>query len=479
MRKTKVAKEILSTERTFVSNVNLLINLFLNPLKEKAENGRQIIGKEKIKEIFSVIESIRETHTKMMKKIEERISKWNYWQMIGDIWTEMVSFSRLKRVHLFHFLFFYPTTLKGDSLKIASQYVNNYDNAIYVLNGEVSVNPTFAEFLEERRSLPECKKNDIKAFLVQPIQRNPRYEILLSEVLSNTDKGHLDFESIQDALVKVREINQFIEEERAASEETRKLVAVSNRLHPKFLGLVQPKRRFLLEGEMSASLRGRSLKNFHFFLFNDSWLLSSKTRTEFFKPKESFGFASFELFSYAPNSYFLVEKESNHVSLDKISFLDETKFLASLPVSVNKESLKDESLKDESKQVMKRSSARIGFKSFFLKEKIDSKESDSEGERDSPALSNKEKLSRISRGAEMNSDNKLANTYLSSLFEDTQKEKPRELKTRVSFSSENGSSPPVEKKLAGSPRKTFSGFFKKKNTANSNPSKKHSSLEIN
>lgn len=70
--------------------------------------------------------------------------------------------------------------------QVATQYVNNYDLAVRTISAELRGNARFKTYYDEMRDTPECKRNDLKAFLIQPVQRIPRYELLLRELIRKT-----------------------------------------------------------------------------------------------------------------------------------------------------------------------------------------------------------------------------------------------------------------------------------------------------
>jgi protein subunit release factor A len=66
-----------------------------------------------------------------------------------------------------------------DFLRLYSTYVNNYPAAIQTLQERRQECPQFAQFLHKIEQKPECGYQDLQSLLIQPIQRIPRYEMLL------------------------------------------------------------------------------------------------------------------------------------------------------------------------------------------------------------------------------------------------------------------------------------------------------------
>jgi len=49
---------------------------------------------------------------------------------------------------------------------------------------------------------------DLSSILIQPVQRLPRYQLLIKELLKYTEEGHVDYAPLQEAMKKIIELNQ-------------------------------------------------------------------------------------------------------------------------------------------------------------------------------------------------------------------------------------------------------------------------------
>ncbi|XP_037073296.1 guanine exchange factor for Rac 30-like [Pollicipes pollicipes] len=63
----------------------------------------------------------------------------------------------------------------------------------------------FAEFLKSRQQHPNCHGLDLAALLLSPVQRVPRYLLLLQQLLRRTPPEHADHGPLQTALQALRE----------------------------------------------------------------------------------------------------------------------------------------------------------------------------------------------------------------------------------------------------------------------------------
>lgn len=115
--------------------------------------------------------------------------------------------------------------------------------------------------------------NLLLSLLILPIQRIPRYKLLLSEIVKNTKDTHPDFKALSIALAKVNEVSHEINERMKEFErrETVKLIELSFKQN---LKLLAPHRQFIKQGKLNKVCRNKD-RMYHFFLFNDVILYAS------------------------------------------------------------------------------------------------------------------------------------------------------------------------------------------------------------
>lgn len=76
------------------------------------------------------------------------------------------------------------------------------------------------------------------SFLIQPVQRIPRYKLLLSDILKNTPKEHVDYNMLQKALDEVSTIAQFVNESKRKNENSQILIHLAKKFKDKYPTLV-------------------------------------------------------------------------------------------------------------------------------------------------------------------------------------------------------------------------------------------------
>lgn len=139
-----------------------------------------------------------------------------------------------------------------------------------------------------------------------PVQRLPRYEMLLRALLKLTEPHHPDYNNLEIAVQKVKAINDHVNLKKKEAENRALVYGVQERIHG-FNNLVQPSRLFIREGDLQFSNYANPKKTkkrdtFHFFLFNDLLLKTKLNKKNFFDVKDSFELTkySFRDVTYSP-----------------------------------------------------------------------------------------------------------------------------------------------------------------------------------
>jgi hypothetical protein len=136
------------------------------------------------------------------------MKKWtNRQQTFGDIFLEFV-----------------------DEFKSYHHYITNYNNSIETLVKTRQINPAFDQFLIEAKMDPRCNLLSASDFLIMPIQRLPRYELLLSDLLKYTEENNADYNHIKQSLNKVKETTSFLNNLKRAEDSKLRLTVIERKV---------------------------------------------------------------------------------------------------------------------------------------------------------------------------------------------------------------------------------------------------------
>lgn len=166
-----IANELLSTERNYVNILHLIDQVF--QFKVDQENrAHPMFAPETVQHMFSNIKSIYKFHNEfLLPQLEERMNQWDDDPRIGDIMKNFAPF-----------------------LKMYTEYVKNFDYAMNLINTLQQKNPRFAAIINDIQKREECAKLSLAHHMLSPIQRLPRYELLLKDYLKNLDEDNADYE---------------------------------------------------------------------------------------------------------------------------------------------------------------------------------------------------------------------------------------------------------------------------------------------
>eukprot|EP01105_Mastigella_eilhardi_P018961 TRINITY_DN4436_c0_g1_i2.p1 TRINITY_DN4436_c0_g1~~TRINITY_DN4436_c0_g1_i2.p1 ORF type:complete len:1333 (+),score=393.10 TRINITY_DN4436_c0_g1_i2:58-4056(+) len=266
-KRTYIAQEILSTEKSYVDGLNILIRNYVKPLSTACGTSNQIVSREDVKSLFSNIEIITNFNTVLLEGLTARLSTWSENTLLGDIFVHLAAF-----------------------LRCYVEYVNNYDSALALLAALRRDNKKFAAFVKQMETLN--RDLPLYSIMIFPIQRVPRYVLLLTDLLKNTPTSHPDCDTLKKALQSVRTVGDDINESKRHSEKLLKLHEVQSCVVGHNLPqLIEAHRTFVRDGMCKIVKGGSSTLPGVLHLFNDGLLVCE------FKNKSKFKYKRFLMLS--------------------------------------------------------------------------------------------------------------------------------------------------------------------------------------
>mmetsp|Transcript_21476 Transcript_21476/g.31947 ORF Transcript_21476/g.31947 Transcript_21476/m.31947 type:complete len:1779 (+) Transcript_21476:65-5401(+) len=248
--RVQVAKEILETEKTYVEQLDTLISLYLGPLRKSLCDRKPKLKEKYVKILFRNVVHIRGIHTTFMMDIKK--IKGDPADSFGELFARFAHF-----------------------FKMYTDYVNEHEaasNALaYVM--KASKYQAFHDFCMECAKHPMSKGLNLSSLLITPIQRIPRYKLLLTELLKNTNEDHKDRKNLVKAIDLISATAKHINEA-VRSYQNRKEI---QQCMDEFVGsenLLEPHRKFIRKGELVRQTRNK-VRPFMFYLFNDLLIYAS------------------------------------------------------------------------------------------------------------------------------------------------------------------------------------------------------------
>uniref|UniRef100_A0A5S6QTI7 DH domain-containing protein n=1 Tax=Trichuris muris TaxID=70415 RepID=A0A5S6QTI7_TRIMR len=254
--RTHIVKELVDTENSYVENLKLLVHKYLRPLKRPELCSLIELGT--LNEIFFQVPEMLGHHEAFLNAIRSRLDFWDNKQKIGDVL--LANFTKQSVIDTY------------------MAFINNWKNARLAIRKACSAKPAFAKYLE-RCSREHMNKLSLDALLIMPVQRIPRYELLLKELLKHTSVEHPDHallimagKVLHDLASKIDQIQQETGFSDQMQQKLREIEAIVEGLDD----LVSPERIYyrcdLVQVDTANGIRERCL-----FLFSDLLLITTVT----------------------------------------------------------------------------------------------------------------------------------------------------------------------------------------------------------
>nr|XP_057937120.1 FERM, ARHGEF and pleckstrin domain-containing protein 1-like [Doryrhamphus excisus] len=252
-----IAKELLTTERTYVKDLEAVTVSFQNAV------GQDEATPESLKNtIFSIFEPLHKFHIGFLREVEQRLALWE----------------GRSNAHI-----------KGDYQRIGDVLLKNLQGLKPLttnLHKQCDVLTELEKACKSSRRLESlCRDFELQkvcyvplnVFILRPLHRLVHYKHILERLCKHYPATHVDFRDCRAALADVSEVVEQLQGSVMKMENFQKLLELKKDL----IGidnLVVPGREFIRFGCLS-KLSGKGLQQRMFFLFNDVILYSSRGMT--------------------------------------------------------------------------------------------------------------------------------------------------------------------------------------------------------
>ncbi|EJD51896.1 hypothetical protein AURDEDRAFT_111473 [Auricularia subglabra TFB-10046 SS5] len=283
-RRAMIVREIVETERTYVKGLQELVDIYIRPAAVPVSVLGNTSGKETIvppqerKIVFNGLESLFTFHKdSFLPALEAAAVPLFQGSDNEDGHVSTMVAITIANVFLSHAAF----------MKMYSTYINNFDNSIHRLKEWTkssrsqtttpAVTPSISgppsppsamdlsastlttnqrkrikAYLKRCRVHPRHSQLNLEGYLLLPIQRIPRYRLLLEELVRATPpKPNTYDDPLDRALNEISSLANNMNEGKRDAEWRKKLVQWQSRIRGKFPSpLVQPHRRLIMDGHL-------------------------------------------------------------------------------------------------------------------------------------------------------------------------------------------------------------------------------------
>uniref|UniRef100_A0A7N9AVI2 FYVE, RhoGEF and PH domain containing 1 n=1 Tax=Mastacembelus armatus TaxID=205130 RepID=A0A7N9AVI2_9TELE len=244
-----IANELLHTEIGYVSKLHLLDQVFCARLLEEARS-RSSFPCDVVQGIFSNICSIYCFHQQfLLPALQKRMEEWDSNPRIGDILQKLAPF-----------------------LKMYGEYVKNFDRAMELVNTWMERSAQFKAIIQEIQREERCGNLTLQHHMLEPVQRIPRYELLLKDYLHRLPEDAPDYRDAQKSLELIATAAEHSNAAIRKMERMRKLLKVYELLGGEE-DIVNPTNELIKEGHiLKLSNKNGTTQDRYLILFNDRLL---------------------------------------------------------------------------------------------------------------------------------------------------------------------------------------------------------------
>jgi len=208
---------------------------FLSSLRRR--NAKRALNTAGLSVFLQSVKQLHTLNTKLLADLTEAIRDWKDETCLGALFVD-----------------FAPL------FKLYAQYTSNHARAVDTLSS-----PQFRDFIEECQAHPRAVGRTVDSLLIEPVQRVPRYRLLLNELLKATSEEHADRPALAEAVGKVDEAAQHINHIIKTRQNRERVREVQHRLRGCPVNLLELDELLIREGELVKICR-KEPRRYVFFL---------------------------------------------------------------------------------------------------------------------------------------------------------------------------------------------------------------------
>ncbi|KAK6745545.1 hypothetical protein RB195_011955 [Necator americanus] len=248
------ARELFDTEKSFVEGLEFLVTKYMRPLRQPLECT--LIEPGLADKIFYKVPEVLAHHQVLLAALSSRIEEWNKDSVIGD-------------VLLAHFA-------KQSMIETYISFVDNFKyakGAITQARGKPSFEKYYNRCCRDHRS-----KLDLDSLLISPIQRVPRYELLVKQLIKHTPTEHPDHEVLLRAQRHIHNLAVAINQHKEANEQMEQRLREIEAIVDGLDDLVSTGRNLVRYDMVQMRCRGDEKRQRCVFTLSDQLVLTSVRR---------------------------------------------------------------------------------------------------------------------------------------------------------------------------------------------------------
>ncbi|CAG8488413.1 11454_t:CDS:2 [Acaulospora morrowiae] len=175
--------EIYSTEKSYMMHMRTLKKVFINPFIEASKTPSPLVNSSDIPIIFAHVDDLIRLSAKMVESFEGNASfRENPDSKIGEVFLK-----------------------HQQEFKVFRRYSENHQKSIMAIK-RANENVLCRKFIQRSQRKQETNRLGLSDYMIMPIQRVPRYCLLLNELKKYTPRSHADYEGLCTALANMKSL---------------------------------------------------------------------------------------------------------------------------------------------------------------------------------------------------------------------------------------------------------------------------------
>ncbi|VDO55204.1 unnamed protein product [Haemonchus placei] len=248
------ARELYDTEKSFVEGLEFLVSKYMRPLRQPLECT--LIESGLADKIFYKVPEVLAHHQVLLAALSSRIEEWDKDTVIGD-------------VLLAHFS-------KQSMIETYISFVDNFKFAKAAIS-QARGKPSFEKYYN-RCCRDHRNKLDLDSLLISPIQRVPRYELLVKQLIKHTPTEHADHEVLLRTQRHIHNLAVAINQHKEANEQMEQRLREIEAIVDGLDDLVSTGRNLVRYDVVQMRCRGDEKRQRCVFTLSDQLVLTSVRR---------------------------------------------------------------------------------------------------------------------------------------------------------------------------------------------------------
>ena len=259
-----IEQEIITTEETYVDGLNTLLTKLIQPI---FDNG--YVDKKYYDQIRSSSPKIYEFHKNFLEKLREVYRQNHAENIAGGESEDIVEVKNRNKKTLASVFNNCIKDHRQQFMEMYIEFIKDYDGILDLFGTTFHGNVELAEFLTAKRK----ERKPLSGFLIIPVQRIPRYILLLTDLKANTEKDCEDYQDIHDAVEMIRDITNEINEKKRKIENLSQCLQIQEALTGLKQPIIEENRMFI---DQFIFIKKEIKHQRLFFVFNDVLIIANE-----------------------------------------------------------------------------------------------------------------------------------------------------------------------------------------------------------